>query len=171
MLRGVVAPSRAALVAGVAGVLLGAMACRDDPPDEPAAPGCDDLVRAAEATDLFGGVDANLDTDATAPIAGVQCVWEGIEPPEPGGLVATAHQLQLQVHEGRGFYEPSAWSDQPEPIGDLGEEAFTVADSIGGGPVAAYRDGDLVVFLTYAVVTGDLDAQSKQDLVAFLVCL
>jgi hypothetical protein len=155
------------------------VACSDGDGNGAAGPGggqgapdpaidCSALVTADEATALFGGAQATLDGGAE-PATGALCAWEAEEPSTDGGLLPTTHLLQLQVHDGRAFYDPATWGDDPQPVDGVGDEAFVLGDGIGGGPVAGYRDGETVVFVSYSIVTGGRDAtEARDDLVALL---
>ena len=159
---------RAALTATL---LIALGACSDD--DEPAtgdggtatsAParsgdatsgvGACDRLTTGEVSDLFGEAAATVPgpTEAT-------CLWEAT-----GGDAdaPTRHQLQLSVYPADGALDASAYGEGAEPIEDLGDEAFVVADGTLG-TTAAYQAADESVVLTYAIVASAPDGPSPAE--------
>ena len=121
------------------------------------------LLTTDAVSDMFGET-AEVVSGADEAARTSTCLWEATA---GDGDFPTRHQLQLSVYEDSGALDPSAWGEEAEPIDDLGEEAFLVADGFLG-PTAGYRDGDRSTVLTYAVVGGE-DAPSAADRIDELV--
>ena len=125
------------------------------------------LISPEEVSELFGREAAVTPVEG-APTESTSCHWSAEE--DLGTGVLTRWQLQLEAHEGSSLFDPAAWGDDPRSIDGLGDEAFVVDGGGFGGVTAGYRDGEKVVFLTYAIVLGDAPdpADQADELVALL---
>jgi hypothetical protein len=122
----------------------------DTPEPDGEATGACDLLTLEEVSELFGR-QAAVTPVAGAPLPSTSCNWTA----EDDGDGLTSWQLQLQAYEGGEFFDPSVWGDDPQPIDDLGDEAFVVDGGGIMGVTAGYRDDGKSVFLSYTIVLGD----------------
>lgn len=88
------------------------------------------------------------------------CLWESSSAEDDA--LAIRHQLSLSVFEDDSDLEPSAWGDGPEPIDDLGDEAFVVSNEALGA-TAGYRQDRRSVILTYLVGDAAIDPADNED--------
>ncbi|HLM62717.1 MAG TPA: hypothetical protein VK306_00335 [Acidimicrobiales bacterium] len=111
-------------------------------------------LTTGEVSDLFG----EAATAVPGPTAAT-CLWEAT-----GGDAdaPTRQQLQLSIYPGDGALDASAYGEGAEPIEDLGDEAFVVADGTLG-TTAAYQADDESVVLTYAIVASTPDGPSPAE--------
>jgi hypothetical protein len=119
-----------------------------------------ELIALDAVSELFG-IEASVDDELTQPVGGRQCAWAAEVRSGAGDLPTESHLLQLQVQQGRAFFDPETWGDDPTEVDGIGEDAFVVEDSIGGGVTAGFVDGDTVGFLTYSVLYGDADPAER----------
>lgn len=124
------------------------------------------LLTVDEVSELFGRQAAVTPVEG-APQPSTSCSWTA----ESDGEDPTSWQLQLQAYEGSEFFDPNVWGDDPQPIDDLGDEAFVVDGGDLRGVTAAYREGGKSVLLGYTVVLGEdaPDPSAQQDQVVDLL--
>ncbi|MFP3900561.1 MAG: hypothetical protein ACLFXM_06875 [Acidimicrobiia bacterium] len=135
-----------------------------DEPDETA--GACGLLTVDEVSELFGRHAAVTPVEG-APQPSTSCSWTA----ESDGEDPTSWQLQLQAYEGSEFFDADVWGDDPQPIDDLGDEAFVVDGGDLRGVTAAYREGDKSVIVGYTIVLGEdaPDPAAQQDEVVELL--
>lgn len=143
----------------------------DDTPSETDGAAADagtacELLMLDEVSELFGEAAAVVPGGGDgAPDS--TCLWES-EAAEEDPL-AIRRQLSLSVFEDDRDLDPSAWGQGPEPIDDLGDEAFVVSDDALGAATAGYRQDQRSVILTYLVGDAAADpADNEDDLVDLL---
>lgn len=113
------------------------------------ATGACGLLTLDEVSALFGREAAVTPVEG-APAPSTSCSWGA----DDDGEGLTSWQLQLQAYEGSEFFDPTVWGDDPQPIDDLGDEAFVVEAGGLRGVTAGYLDGGKSVFLSYTIVLG-----------------
>jgi hypothetical protein len=118
------------------------------------------LLTLDEVGGLFGQPAAVVPAEGEVPVGGSadSCLWQATV---DDGPTATIYQLQLSVFSGNGAFDPRSWGEDPQPVEELGDEAFVVPNGVLG-TTAGYREGVRSVFLSYAIPLGE-DAPDSAD--------